>query len=163
MICFLTTLANELHKAGIRRALCSPKIRIVPASRNLEERAHCCYGIFILISFNRCKFDLWSHILPAAWRKDRYSSTSRSSSRIRRAIACGSVIGCLRERPFLFDGADGFACFRLNRQMQFLICIMSKLSASAISFRVCPVSRIWRMMCSIDWISVHLLVMPPLS
>ena len=50
----------------IRRALCSPKIRIVTTSRNLEERTHCYYGIFIQVFFYRCKLNLWSHILPAA-------------------------------------------------------------------------------------------------
>ena len=65
-ICFFATLTYELYKAGIRRALCSPKIRIVPASRNLKERTHCYYGIFIQVFFYRCKLDLWSHILPAA-------------------------------------------------------------------------------------------------
>ena len=116
-----------------------------------------CYGKQSHVNLN-----LWPHILPAAWRKDRYRSTSRSSSLIRSAIACGSLIGCFRGRPFLFRGTDGWACFRLNRLIQFLI-FLSNLSAFAISWLVRPCWRIWSMNCSFDWISVHFLVIntPP--
>lgn len=130
-------------------------IRIVATSWYLKKITHDCNGILVSISAYSYVFNLCFHILPAAWRKDRYSSTSLSSSWIRNVIACWSLIGLFLGRPFFLGNVGSVILLRLYRFTQFLICTGSKPKASAISCLVRPSSRICMIICFTDRISVH--------